>query len=171
MNLLSIQNIKRNIMEISIVLTLSSSIPFLFHLAGLEGIRFLPIYLAILIGGYFVSLNSILIVSLLTPLFNYLLTGMPIHTPLPILQILTLELFVLAFAVSVIKEKNLNLIFKLALPILVARVSSIVMILFYKNLTLNWFIDSRITGISGIILNVILAYLIVGKFNDKKRSK
>lgn len=168
MSTLAMQKIRKSLLAMPLILTLSSAIPFIFHLMGLEGIKFLPIYLTILVGAYFVSINTILIVSLLTPLFNYLFTGMPIYFPMPILQILTVELFSLAIGVALLKNKKIPLILKITIPVFIARMSSIIMLLFYNNLTFKWFFSSRILGLSGVVLNIFITYIILRKFYVKK---
>ena len=70
--------------------------PVLFHAAGL-GSLFLPMFWPLAAAGFFLPPLFCVVAGVLTPGLSFLLTGMP---PPPVLQILAVELAVLAVTVS-----------------------------------------------------------------------
>ncbi len=89
--------------ETAIMLGISIALPFLIHLIPSQtvpwGARFLPIFLAPLLGVALYRLHVGLIPALLAPLMNHWLTGSPAPS---LVGVLTLELVVFAVTVSVL---------------------------------------------------------------------
>ncbi|MDX1741711.1 MAG: hypothetical protein R3178_10470 [Rhodothermales bacterium] len=85
--------------ETTILLGISIALPFLVHLIPSQtvpwGARFLPIFLAPLLGVVLYRLHVGLVPAILAPLLNYLITGSPIPS---VVGVLTLELTVFAVA-------------------------------------------------------------------------
>ena len=159
---------KKSTLEILIVLGISSTIPFLFHLLSINGSVFLPIYLAILVGSHFIPFRSILVVTLLTPIMNYFSTGMPMISPVPMLQILTVELLFLVLSLRILQKKKMNLFLKLSFSVLIARLSSFFFIYLSSKISLDWFINTRLISYPGIFFNIVIAYIFIGLFYEKK---
>lgn len=61
--------------------------PILCHAIGQGGHIFLPIYFFTFLGAYKYGLKSGLLIAILSPIVNYLLTGMPVITALPVILI------------------------------------------------------------------------------------
>jgi hypothetical protein len=87
--------------ETAIMLGISIAVPFLVHLIPSQtvpwGARFLPIFLAPLLGVALFRLHVGLVPALLAPVLNHLITGSP--API-VVGVLTLELVVFALAVN-----------------------------------------------------------------------
>ncbi len=168
MRLNSTKSMKQNILQkttiISFVITMSVAYPFLFHLFGINGKVFLPIFLFVVLGANYLDFKTIFSIAIFVPLLNFLFTGMPIIAPYPILQLLTLELAMFVIFLQVFKKTiGLNFISRV-ISFLFARISSLVLILFYSKLTFSfWFANFRI-GIVGILINLLIVELIIKMF-------
>ena len=160
-NLLAVGNITLTVITATVI-------PYVYHLLNLTGNIYLPIYLAVLVGSFIFSTPQIIIIALLTPLANYLISGMPQLSPFPMLQILTIELIVLSLTSLYVKKTKLPLIIQIIISILAARLSSILLILFSSTITFNWWSNHILISIPGIILNSILCYLILWKFDVQR---
>jgi len=79
-------------------------IPVLFHLIGLGSI-FLPMFIPLSIGAYFLTPLFALLTGTIAPLTSSLLTGMPpLYPPIAIIMMIELSLFCLV--ISVLKHKT-----------------------------------------------------------------
>ena len=79
-------------------------IPVLFHLVGLGSI-FLPMFLPLSIGAYFLTPFFALLTGTIAPLTSSLLTGMPpLYPPIAIIMMIELSLFCLI--ISLLKHKT-----------------------------------------------------------------
>lgn len=163
MELIIKKPILMNVSKGTVVLALSLMFPFLTHLAGFQGGTMLPLYTAILAGAFYCDLPLISLCAFLSPLLNHCLTGMPPMSPLPMLQILTVELMVLSLTASLLKNKGMNLVVKILIPILLARLSSVVFVCLCKDYGVGLWISSFLQGIPGILFNFAVAYLILSK--------
>jgi len=79
-------------------------IPVLFHLIGLGSI-FLPMFIPLSIGAYFLTPLFALLTGTIAPLTSSLLTGMPpLYPPIAIIMMIELSLFCLI--ISLLKHKT-----------------------------------------------------------------
>lgn len=77
-------------------------LPMLFHLLGLGSI-FLPMFIPLSIGAYFLSPAYAFLTGVIAPLTSTLLTGMPPFYP-PIAIIMIIELSMFCFVISLLKH-------------------------------------------------------------------
>lgn len=141
-------------------------VPMLFHLVGL-GAVFLPMFLPLALGAFFLSPMNALLVGMFTPLASAVLTGMPPFYP-PIAFIMVAELGVLCLVISLLSHRTgLPGVLVLMVAILSERLVlvlmlSLVMPLFqisYKAFS----IYEIVKGLPGIILILITVPLMVGR--------
>ena len=79
-------------------------VPVLFHLVGLGSI-FLPMFIPLAAGAFFLSPVNALILGIFTPLASALLTGMPPFYP-PVAFIMMAGLGVFCLAISVLSHRT-----------------------------------------------------------------
>lgn len=110
----------RRITLSAIFIALGVLFPVLFHAAGL-GSLFLPMYWPVAAAGIFLAPAFAFLVGVITPGLSFLLTGMP---PPPVLQIMAIELAVLAVAVSLAHGRaGLPVFLSLMLGLIVSRLT------------------------------------------------
>lgn len=153
--------------EKACILIVAILLPILFHAFSIPGTIFLPIYLSILIASYWLNPFAALALAGLTPVANYLLTGMPPIVPLPMLQILIFEMVFLSASVTLLKRTTIAIGFQLVLAVLLTRAFSLLLLPFFGNVSFIWWWSNFLMGVPGVIMNVALAYLIVGKLYKK----
>lgn len=78
--------------------------PMIFHALGL-GSTFLPMFIPLSIGAFFMEIKNALIAALVTPIASALLTGMPPLYP-PIAFIMAVELAVLCCIISFLNART-----------------------------------------------------------------
>ncbi|MGQ9844511.1 MAG: hypothetical protein ACUVRK_13255 [Spirochaetota bacterium] len=79
-------------------------IPVLFHLIGLGSI-FLPMFIPLSIGAYFLSPLFAILTGTIAPITSSILTGMPpLYPPIAIIMMIELSLF--CFIISLLKHKS-----------------------------------------------------------------
>jgi len=140
--------------QLMMVLAAGITIPILCHMAHLRGDIFLPIFTAILVAGYQMDFKRLLTLAIVTPITNMMLTGMPISVPIPMLQVLTLELVV--FALSLKLGARLPIWLNGALSLTMARISSAGLIFIFNSWTFPLWKSHFILGIPGMILNILI---------------
>lgn len=93
--------------------------PIVFHMTGL-GKVFLPMFWPLAVSGFYLTWPFAVAVGILTPFVSFLMTGMP---PVPILQLMMIELSVMALTICLIYEKtSLGIFWILISGILISRV-------------------------------------------------
>ena len=86
----------RQLTQVALFMTLAVVVPILFHAFGL-GMIFLPMFLPILIGGFFLPPVAAFLVGAFSPWLSALITGMPPLVPMaPLMSIEGAALAVLA---------------------------------------------------------------------------
>lgn len=148
---------------------LSVALPFVMHLAGLNGMIFLPIYFAVIIAALFLDPVTAVLVGLSTPFLNYLVTGMPAFAPVPMLPMLVLELTVLSLLLWFLKSKNVPVMIALITSVIAARIVSVVFVPFFEPLTLQLWLNFRLMGLPGTILNSVLGFGVFQLINKWKK--
>ncbi len=143
------------VLALSSILALSVAVPFFFHLAGLSGEVFLPIFTVLVIGSFYTDSSVLIGAALLIPLINTLLTGMPAVRPVPMMPLLTVEMAFTALAAGALRKRPLAV--RLVLPLALGRLMSLPVILFASGLSLSWWSGRFITGIPGMLLNMAAA--------------
>ncbi|MGL4392992.1 MAG: hypothetical protein ACRCSK_06130 [Fusobacteriaceae bacterium] len=139
---------------LAILIGTSILFPFVFHLAGINGKKFLPIYLSLTIGTLFLDKKYLTIIAILSPLLNMLIFKMPT-------SIIAYSLIFegLVFVWLPIK----NIFWRLV----VARISPVILTFFIANYAIEMVKLSFLDGIIGIIINGAIV-LFLKKFLDKR---
>jgi hypothetical protein len=161
MNVRNFEVSKRERLTFALFMTFSLAVPYLFHLAGLKGTVFLPIFLGVILASQYLKPMGVMGIALLAPLANHVFTGMPLRTPLPMLQLLTLEAAVLGAAALYLRRKTSKPLFRTGVPFLLGRISSVILVFFYPGLSLDLWIRNFILGVPGMILNTALILVVL----------
>lgn len=155
MNTTTATRIGARTLALSSILALSVAVPFLFHLTGLSGEVFLPIFTVLVIGSFYTDSFVLIGAALLIPLLNTMLTGMPPVRPVPMMPLLTVEMVFTALAAGALRKRSL--LVRLALPLALGRLISLPFVLIASGLSLSWWAGRFITGIPGMLLNMAAA--------------
>ena len=133
-------------------------LPQVFHLIPQGGIIFAPLSLVILVGAYKFGWKTGLLATLLSPLVNHLLTGMPTTEMMPVM---TMKLVVIALVAGLAAQHSKVV----SLPILVGVVFVSEAIGCLGELLLTGGIANTVadftTGWPGLLLQIIGGYLII----------
>lgn len=146
---------KTNFFEITffiLLIGISLGSPIAIHYFGLKGTEYLPIFFALSLGCYILNPLSLIVFSIVSPLINSIITGMP---QVPMLYFLMFEGFILSILISSLKNK---LLFYILFPLsfTIARLSSILLVFLLKSNIEIWF-NGIINGYKGIIINSLFA--------------
>lgn len=93
-----------NLLLCAIFSALGIIVPILFHVLGLGNV-FLPMFLPLAVGAFFLSIENAAVLGIITPIVSGLLTGMPPFHP-PIVFVMTAELFVFCLLISLLCHKT-----------------------------------------------------------------
>lgn len=153
----------RNITLMGVFIALAVLIPIVFHTLGL-GATFLPMFLPILLAGFFLSPVHAGIVGVAGPVVSSLLTGMP--PLLPVTPVLSTEGFALGFVVATsyrLKKFSpvLCVLFALIIERIILVLVIFLMVPFFGLPPQSFSIGVLATSMPGIILNLILVPLLV----------
>lgn len=146
------------ISKTALVIAAGTVVPIILHFLQVKGDVFLPIFTSILIASYYLDWKQLMAVAILTPITNMLFTGMPIWTPIPMLQILILELIVFGVVSTFLKKQSVFL--NLSISFILARCSVFIGILFL-SLNFQFCVNHIIVGIPGMVLNILFAWLCI----------
>ncbi len=86
----------RQLLIMGLLGALSLSLPFLFHLIP-QGKAFLPLFIPVSLAGFLLNLKYSLVLSILIPIFSFVLNGMPPLFIPPVGIIMIGELSLLVF--------------------------------------------------------------------------
>ena len=155
------KNIK-NIVISGLLIAIGIIVPAIFHYSGISGKVFLPMHIPVLIGGFLLSPMYALLVGVVTPLLNSLLTGMPPAFPMALIMMFELGVYGLIASLFYRKLK-LPLIVSLILSLVAGRVMAalvvyfLVMVFAIKFASPLAFIKGGVMlGFPGIIIQIIL---------------
>lgn len=157
--------------KIRITLTLSFLgivFPYIFHSFGSIGRIFLPMHFFVMIGAYILSPIYALTIAVLIPIISSLLTGMPIIYP--ILPILIMELITYALVIGFLKRRGLYQ--SLIVAMISGRVTATLTVFLLRETMglamhpIRYIESSLITGLPGIIFQIILIPIIVTLINN-----
>jgi len=138
-------------------LTISSLMfPLIIHTLGLRGTLYLPIFFSISLAASFMSFPKLLALSILSPTLNMILTGMP--SP-PIYYFLLVECVALSVFIFLGRRLNINFYVIAFVSMILARLSSIILLPFFGAMTTEAWFNGIINGYRGIIINVLFAAL------------
>lgn len=144
------------------------ALPWVCHQFALGGSTFLPIYFFALIAGYKFGYKVGLLTAVASPLANFLLTGMPPVTFIPIIMFKSSFLAVFATLIANYSKK-ISILNMILVVFMSQLISSAIVFLVTKNSMLA--ISDVIMGYPGLILQVVGGYLILNKLNSLNLSK
>ena len=168
MNVRNFEVSKGERLTFALFMIFSLAAPYLFHLAGLKGSVFLSIFLGVILASQYLKSMGVMGIALLAPLANHIFTAMPLRTPLPMLQLLTLEAAVLGMSALYFRRKTSKHLLRTGIPFLLGRISSIILVFFYPGLSLDLWIRNFILGVPGMILNTALILMVLRFFPAKE---
>ncbi|QQK07961.1 ECF transporter S component [Miniphocaeibacter halophilus] len=149
----------------SLLLSIGIILPTLVHLTGIPGNVFLPMHIPVLIAGLLLGPTYGAIIGVLLPLINFLIINMP---PIPTLYIMTFELLGYGLFSGIIYKRTSNIILSLVCSMIIGRIfGAIVSYVLFTMLGMSkispyiWLSGSIITGLPGIIIQLLLIPIIV----------
>ncbi len=151
------------------LLSASVALTLAFHFLHISGSVFLPLYFIVILGAYTMAPQFSLATAIIIPLLNYLLTGMPPTSPIPMLQILVIELCALALATTYLRKTNLFLGIKLLSSIVIARFSAILLVT-SSMISWSFFVNHLLESVPGILLNTLLAYFVLSFLKNERNE-
>ena len=163
---LSIRKTNINIFILVLLSIISLASPIITHYFGLKGTEFLPIFFALSLGAYILNPLFLIILSVISPLMNYIFTKMPMP---PTLYFLMFEGVIFSLIVVLLRDKNISFILLALLAFIFARLSSIVLT-FIFDVDLNTWFNGFINGYKGIIVNFLFASIVYLIFRNNEQS-
>lgn len=108
-------------------IALDVAVPWVFHQFHLAGPTFLPMHIFVLVAGLFFGWRAGLAVGLFTPLFSYVMSGMPALVTLPQIMV---ELSVYGLVAGILREKfNLRVVWSLLGAMITGRLALFLVVL------------------------------------------
>lgn len=153
-------NTKRLIIA-GLLLAIGIIVPMIFHTTGISGTIFLPMHIPVLLGGFLLPPSLALLLGMLTPILNSLITGMPPLFPMAIIMVFELGIYGLV-ASFLYRRLELPSVVALIISMVAGRIMAglVVFILaaFFavKMDPMTFVIGGVTTGIPGIIIQLIL---------------
>lgn len=159
-----------NLVISGLLLAIGILIPSIFHGAGISGRIFLPMHIPVLLGGFLLPPMYAILLGILTPILNNLVTGMPPVFPMMVIMIFELAAYGLVASLTYRKFK-LPMLVSLIISMLVGRlvVGGVVyglVVLFAQKMDPIVFVQGGIvTGLPGIIIQIVLIPLLMLSIN------
>ncbi len=148
----------------ALLLALGIILPSITHFLGPLGTVVLPMHIPVFLAGIIVGPLYGAALGFLLPLLNHFMLGMP---PIPMLYIMLFELLTYGLVSGLIYKKSRNSLIALVGSMIVGRVvGAITAELLFYILGLStipvkvWIYGSLVTGLPGIIIQLILIPLI-----------
>ena len=160
----------RNIVVAGLLLAIGIIVPSIFHTTALPGPMLLPMHIPVLLGGFLLSPSLALMLGMLTPLLNNLVTGMPLLFPNAIIMVVELGVYGLIASVLYGKLKW-NIIISLILAMFMGRVFAglavfVLAVLFAVPLNPLVFVQTAtVTGLPGIGIQLLLIPVLMYAIN------
>lgn len=151
----------RELILAGVLLALGIVVPMIFHTVGIMGTVFLPMHIPVLIGGLLISPVLALLLGVITPILNSILTGMPPMFPMAVIMMFELGAYGLFSSIATRKLK-LNSILALIVSMILGRVVAGVTVFIlssYFGVQLNPIVFAKsgiIAGLPGITIQLIL---------------
>lgn len=159
-----------NLVISGLLLAIGILVPSIFHGIGISGRIFLPMHIPVLLGGFLLPPMHAILLGILTPILNNLVTGMPPVFPMMVIMIFELAAYGLVASLTYRKFK---------LPILVSLISSMLVgrlvvggvvyglvVLFAQKMDPILFVQGGIvTGLPGIIIQIVVVPLLMLSIN------
>ncbi|WP_100065640.1 ECF transporter S component [Miniphocaeibacter massiliensis] len=154
----------KNLVYSALLLSLGIILPSLTHTLGPLGTVVLPMHIPVFLSGIIIGPMYGACIGLMLPLLNHFILGMP---PIPMLYIMIFELLTYGIISGLVFRKTNNVLISLLVSMISGRIvgALIAFILFYilglsKISPVFWIYGSIITGLPGIIIQLILIPII-----------
>ncbi|MDR7856544.1 ECF transporter S component [Tissierella sp.] len=153
-------NVKRLVIA-GLLLAIGIIVPTIFHSAGLPGQTFLPMHIPVLIGGFLLPPHLALLLGMLTPILNSLITGMPALFPMAVIMIFELGIYGLVASVMY-RQLRVPSIISLIVSMIAGRVMVGVVVFVLAAFfsiqldPMTFIIGGVTTGLPGIIIQLVL---------------
>ena len=164
----------QNLVSGGLLLAFGLILPYFFHMLGMAGPIFLPMHIPILLGGLILGPKYGVILGVITPLLNSVLTGMPPIYPVGISM--SFELAAYGFITGYLyRNKNYNIYLALIPAMIVGRfvsgITTYILLSFGGKLfILNMFLVAAfIKSIWGILIQIMFIPMIVKVLEKSKR--
>lgn len=164
----------RKLVIAGLLIAIGVIVPSIFHIAGIAGNIFLPMHIPVLLGGFLLTPIYALLVGLVIPILNSLLTGMPVLFPIAIIMFFELGTYGLVASYFYRKFKMpviLSLIISMIVGRVVAGMVVYVLAIAFTSVQMKplIFIQGSVSlGLPGIIIQIILIPIIVHAINKYK---
>lgn len=153
-------NTKRLVIA-GLLLAIGIIVPTIFHTTGLPGTTFLPMHIPVLIGGFLLPPHLAALLGMLTPVLNFLITGMPVQFPMVVIMIF--ELGTYGFVASILYRKLkipsiISLIFSMIVGRIMVGVVVFILAAFFSIQLdpMTFIIGGVTTGLPGVIIQLVL---------------
>lgn len=160
----------RDLILAGVLLALGIVIPMIFHTVGIMGTVFLPMHIPVLIGGLLISPVLALLLGIITPLLNSVLTGMPPMFPMAAIMMFELGVYGLAASLAT-RNLKLSTMPSLIISMIVGRLAAGVTVFvlssyFGVQMDAIMFVKGGIiTGLPGMAIQLILIPSLVYALN------
>lgn len=153
-------NTKRLVIA-GLLLAIGIIVPTIFHTTGLPGTTFLPMHIPVLIGGFLLPPHLAALLGMLTPVLNFLITGMPVLFSMVVIMIF--ELGTYGFVASILYRKLkipsiISLIFSMIVGRIMVGVVVFILAAFFSIQLdpMTFIIGGVTTGLPGVIIQLVL---------------
>lgn len=153
-----------------LLLAIGVIVPSIFHATGIPGNVFSPMHIPVLLGGFLLPPVYALLLGMITPFINSLLTGMP--PMFPMVVIMTFELGVYGFVASVLYRKlRVPVLISLVISMIIGRIVAggvvyALVVFFSQKMDPVLFVQGAvITGLPGIAIQIILIPILMHAIN------
>lgn len=155
------RNYVKRLVIAGLLLAMGIIIPMIFHTTGIAGTIFLPMHIPVLLGGFLLPPVLALLLGMLTPLLNSLITQMPQLFPMAIIMIFELGIYGLVASV-LYRKLRLPSILALIISMIAGRIMAGVVVFVLAAFfaiqmdPMAFIIGGITTGLPGIIVQLVL---------------
>ena len=155
------RNYVKRLVIAGLLLAMGIIIPMIFHTTGIAGTIFLPMHIPVLLGGFLLPPVLALLLGMLTPLLNSLITQMPPLFPMAIIMIFELGIYGLVASV-LYRKLRLPSILALIISMIAGRIMAGVVVFVLAAFfaiqmdPMAFIIGGITTGLPGIIIQLVL---------------
>lgn len=127
----------------------------MFHVAGMSGMVFLPMFIPFALALRSQPLSRVLPAAIFTPLIQHVVTGMPASEPLPIMQLLTFELILFCISLSWLKREKIKPWQQVLFALCISRCTWIISMLF-PEISYKFALSQICYSIPGMLLLTLI---------------
>lgn len=170
------KNRTREIVIGGLLLAAGILVPMVFHMFGATGPIALPMHIPVLIGGFLLSPTLALLLGIITPIVSGILTGMPVMFPMSIIMAFELGVYGLVASLATRKLK-LSPLPALIIAMIIGRISAAISVALLVQLfgvkmnPIVYIKGAIVTGIPGIIIQLILIPSLIYAINSFRKNK